>query len=268
MESARQPAIYIPHGGGPWPFVAIPGIPAGSLAPLEHYLRGLVTGLAHRPQAVLVVSAHWEEAVPTLMTAARPPLLYDYYGFAPEAYALQWPAPGAPALAARVASRLAAAGIPSAMDPRRGFDHGTFVPLMLALPAADMPVLQLSLQHGLDPAAHVALGRALAPLRDEGVLLVGSGYSYHNMGGFGRAAATAPSRQFHDWLEAAVLQPPHQREALLCAWAQAPAARLCHPREEHLLPLHVMLGAGRDDPASLPFRLEALCTHMIAVRFG
>ena len=266
--TTRQPAIYIPHGGGPWPFVDIPFIPAGSLEPLAHYLRTLVTSLETRPDALLVVSAHWEEPVVTVMTGLHPPMLYDYTGFAPEAYRLEWPAPGAPALAERVTSLLGGAGFRTATNATRGFDHGTFVPLMLALPDADIPILQVSLINTLDAAEHIALGRALAPLRDEGVLLVGSGNSYHNMRGFGHIASTEPSRQFDAWLADAVCQPPAERERLLGDWELAPAARHCHPREEHLLPLHVMLGAGLGDAATLPFRMEALRTHASAVQFG
>lgn len=268
MSTSRLPAIYIPHGGGPWPFVEIPFIPTGSLKPLELYLRSLVTGLETRPKALLVVSAHWEAPVATIMTSSRPPMLYDYTGFAPKAYELQWPAPGAPDLVDRVTSLLARAGFQTDTDSTRGFDHGTFVPLMLAPPEADVPILQVSLIGTLDPAEHIALGRALAPLRDEGILLVGSGNSYHNMRGFGHAESTEPSRRFDSWLADAVCRPPAERERLLIDWERAPAARHCHPREEHLLPLHVMMGAGVDDGATLPFRMEALHTHASAVQFG
>ena len=192
--AARLPAIYIPHGGGPWPFVDSRFASRSEMEPLAQYLRGLVGTLPVRPKALLVVSAHWEEAVPTLMTASHPPLLFDYFGFPPETYQLQWPAPGAPDLAERVRGLLEKAGLRTGSDPARGFDHGTFIPLMVALPDADIPVLQMSLLANLDPRQHIALGRALAPLRDEGVLLIGSGSSYHNMRGFGRAESTAPSR--------------------------------------------------------------------------
>ena len=264
----RLPAIYIPHGGGPWPFVDIDFIPKGALDLLESYLRSLVASLEVRPKAVLVVSAHWEEPMATVMTSPRPPMLYDYTGFAREAYEIQWPAPGAPALAEETRSLLEQAGFHTASNSTRGFDHGTFVPLKLALPDADIPVFQVSLIDTLDPAEHIAMGRALAPLRDEGVLFVGSGNSYHNMRGFGHPASTEPSRLFDSWLANAVCQPPAQREALLVDWERAPAARDCHPREEHLLPLHVMLGAAHSDNATLPFRMEALYTHASAVQFG
>lgn len=264
---SRLPCLYLPHGGGPWPFVDVFG-PAAAWKPLETYLRQIVSSLATRPRAILVVSAHWEERLPTLMTASAPPMLYDYYGFPAEAYTITWPAPGAPALATRVKELLTAAGIAHDEDGTRGFDHGTFVPLKLAVPEADIPTLQLSLVAGLDPAAHIALGRALAPLRDEGVLCLGSGSSYHNMRGFGQPSAYRASEEFDNWLAESVGRTPSERERLLTRWADAPSARQCHPREEHLLPLHVMAGLGHDDAASLPFRGDVLGVRMSAVQFG
>ena len=236
--------------------------------PLETYLRGLVTSLPERPRAILVVSAHWEAAVPTLMTAEHPPMLYDYSGFPQESYAIKWPSPGAPWLAAEVQHRLETAGFRVQADPNRGFDHGTFVPLKLAVPNADIPTLQLSLISGLDPKRHIALGRALSPLRDAGILFVGSGSSYHNMRGFGRPSSRVPSERFDSWLSYAVSQAPGDREAELARWAEAPDARECHPREEHLLPLHVMAGAGHSDTASVPFQGDVLGVRMSAIQFG
>ena len=262
------PTVYIPHGGGPWPFVEVPFIPSGALEPLRSYLAGLVTALPVRPRAVLIVSAHWEEPVATLMTNPRPPMLYDYTGFGPDACRLQWPAPGAPFLVSRVRQLLADADFPTAEDPERGFDHGTFIPLMVALPKADLPVLQLSLLRSLDPTEHLAIGRALAPLRDESILLLGSGNSYHNMSGFGHEESSEPSRAFDAWLAHAVTREPGERNRLLREWEQAPAARHCHPREEHLLPLHVMAGAALDDCATLPIRMKALGVHVSGVQFG
>lgn len=267
-SSPRQPAIFLSHGGGPWPFVEVPFAPPGTYEPLAAYLRSMMASLPAPPRAALVVSAHWEAPLATLMTNPAPPMLYDYYGFAPEAYRLRWPAPGATFLVEQTRALLGAAGFDTAVDPSRGYDHGTFVPMMVALPAADLPILQVSLLASLDPAAHVALGRALAPLRDEGVLLLGSGSSYHDLRGFRRAESTEPSRRFDDWLVDAVARPAAERERLLVAWEQAPAARRCHPREEHLLPLHVMAGAARDDAASVPLRMLALSVHASVVRFG
>jgi aromatic ring-opening dioxygenase catalytic subunit (LigB family) len=262
------PAIYIPHGGGPWPFVDTRFGPKEDWAPLEAYLRSLVTALPERPRALLIVSAHWEEQTVTLMTNARPPMLYDYSGFPPEAYALKWPAATALDLAPRVRALLEGAGIDVREDDKRGFDHGTFVPMMLAVPDANIPVLQVSLLSSLDPEAHLAIGRALAPLRDEGVLIIGSGNSYHNMRGFGRATSADPSREFDEWLGKSVVLDRAEREERLRNWRSGPSAEHCHPREEHLLPLHVVAGAGRDDRGSVPFSGAVLGCWASAVQFG
>jgi aromatic ring-opening dioxygenase catalytic subunit (LigB family) len=264
--SKRLPAIYIPHGGGPWPFVELG--PRPMWAPLEGYLRSMIDGLPERPKALLVISAHWEEKAVTLMNGARPPMLYDYYGFPESAYELSWPAPGAPALATKARALLDAAGFETAFDPARGFDHGTFVPMMLAVPNADIPTLQVSLLQGLDPARHLALGKALAPLRDEGVLLIGSGSSYHNMRGFGSQRAIEPSRRFDAWLAETAVASPAERAQRLIRWADAPAARECHPREEHLLPLHVVSGAAQDEVGVVPFHFDMMGARASAVQFG
>ena len=248
----RMPLAYVPHGGGPWPFVEM-GFDRSELDPLAKYLRELPQIASTPPSALLVVSAHWEERVPTVMTAARPPMFYDYYGFPEAAYHIEWPAPGAPQLATRTRALLEGAGFSTAEDAQRGFDHGTFVPLKLAWPDANVPTLQLSLVAGLDPAQHLALGRALAPLRDEGVLIVGSGMSYHNMRGFRDPRGRIDAQQFDEWLRASVEAPASERDAALARWAEAPSARACHPREEHLLPLMVVAGAAGDDRGRTAF---------------
>ena len=186
----RMPVVFIPHGGGPWPFVEM-GFPPEDVSRLANYLRSVRDVPPVPPQALLVVSAHWEAAVPTVMTAEHPPMLYDYYGFPPESYTITWPAPGSPALAARVRALLDAAGFPTGADPARGYDHGTFVPLKLTYPEADVPAVQLSLREGLDPAEHIAIGRALRPLRDEGIFIVASGMTFHNLRGVPRPARRA-----------------------------------------------------------------------------
>jgi aromatic ring-opening dioxygenase catalytic subunit (LigB family) len=248
--SSRLPVVYLPHGGGPWPFVDLGFGDRAELDALAAYLRSIAT-LA-KPKAVLAVSAHWEEPVPTVMTGEHPPLLFDYYGFPPAAYELTWPAPGDVELAQRVRGLLEGAGFPTGADPHRGFDHGTFVPLKLTYPAADVPTVQLSLKRGLDPAEHLAMGRALAPLRDEGVLIVGSGMSYHNLRAFG-AAGQSPAATFDAWLVDAMAQEPAERARRLEQWTMAPAARKAHPREEHLLPLMVVAGAAGSDRATLSY---------------
>jgi aromatic ring-opening dioxygenase catalytic subunit (LigB family) len=202
------------------------------------------------------------------MTAARPPLLFDYYGFPPETYQLTWPAPGAPALAARVQELLRTAGIASAADAQRGFDHGTFVPLKLVYPDADVPTVQLSLKAGLDPAEHLALGRALAPLRDEGVFIVGSGMSYHNMRGFRDPRLRADAETFDAWLREAATSAPDARDAKLTAWAQAPSARAAHPREEHLVPLMVIAGAAGADRGTVAWNGTFAGMRLSAYHYG
>jgi aromatic ring-opening dioxygenase catalytic subunit (LigB family) len=241
----RLPTVYLPHGGGPWPFVDLSMFDRREQDSLAGYLRGLST---LRPRAILCVSAHWEAAVPSVMAASHPPMLYDYYGFPPSSYEITWPAPGDPALATRVRDLLHRADFTAASDGERGFDHGTFVPLKLAYPQADVPTIQLSLIAGLDPQRHLALGRALAPLRDEGVLIVGSGMSYHNMHGFG-GRGHDDSERFDAWLGETMASSPQQRTHRLAHWTDAPSARACHPREEHLLPLMVITGAAEDQPA-------------------
>jgi aromatic ring-opening dioxygenase catalytic subunit (LigB family) len=265
----RQPAIFFPHGGGPWPFVDVSRfMSARDVAALRGYFEALPAQLPAPPRAILVISAHWEEAAPTVMTSPRPPMLYDYGGFAPEAYTLQWPAPGSPELAARVVALLGAAGIVAKTDARRGFDHGAFVPLKVAWPAAEIPTIQLSLKVGLDPAEHLAMGRALIPLRDEGVLIVGSGMSYHNLRDLGTASAAAASAAFDTWFQAAVTAAPGDRERLLGAWTSAPAARHCHPREEHLLPMMVVAGAGAGDPGRITYADTLMNVRVTAVQYG
>lgn len=266
-KSTRLPVVFLPHGGGPWPFVDVGFGDRAELDELASYLRSLSALPPVKPKALLVISAHWEEPVPTVMTGERPPLLYDYYGFPPESYTLTWPAPGEPQLAARVRALLEGAGLSTASDAKRGFDHGTFVPLKLTYPEADIPAVQLSLKRGLDPAEHIAMGRALAPLRDEGVFIVGSGMSYHNLRAFG-PAGRAPSAAFDAWLGETIALAPDAREARLAQWSKAPAARQAHPREEHLLPLMVIAGAAGGDPGRTAYNGTLLGLRLSAYHFG
>lgn len=264
---SRMPVAFLPHGGGPWPFVDLGFGEKAEIDGLAGYLRGVRTLPKTPPKALLVISAHWEEPVPTVTTAERPPMLYDYYGFPAESYAIQWPAPGDPALAARVRELLGEAGFPTAADPRRGFDHGTFVPLKLTFPEASVPTVQLSLQRGLDPTAHLAIGRALAPLRDEGVFIVGSGMTYHNLRGFGPRMAPV-AEAFDAWLRDAATAEPGERNRLLTAWSEAPMARSAHPREEHLLPLMVVAGAAGSDRGVLAYNGTFAGLRLSAYHYG
>lgn len=269
-RSGRMTALYLPHGGGPWPWMDAGGMfEARESRALTDYLTGIPAQLPQRPKAMVVVSAHWEAPVPTVMTNARPSILYDYYGFPPAMYEIAWPAPGAPAVAARVRELLSAAKIPSAEDPSRGFDHGTFVPLYVMYPRADVPVVQLSMRANYDPLEHVALGRALAPLRAEGVLIVGSGLSYHNLRRLG-PPAHAPSAAFDAWLQQTLLQSsPAERVERLTHWAEAPGARLSHPHEDHLIPLMVAVGAAESEAAECVYHEVAGFTGTVSsFRFG
>src|SRR3954468_16201058 len=200
------PTVYLPHGAGPCFFMEWQRGPADTWDRTAAYLRGLVASLPERPKAILVVSGHWEAPAFTVGSAPSPELIFDYYGFPETTYELTFGAPGSPGLAKRIRALLAEAGLPAAEDPGRGWDHGVFVPLKLVTPDADIPVVQLSLKADLDPAAHLAAGRALAPLRDEGVLIVGSGMSWHNMRGFG-PAYSAKAATFDAWLETALTDP-------------------------------------------------------------
>jgi aromatic ring-opening dioxygenase catalytic subunit (LigB family) len=213
---------------------------------LAAYLRGIDGSLGVRPKAVLVISGHWENPLPTLNVAAKPGLLFDYYGFPEHTYRLKYPAAGAPDLALRVRGLLGDAGFQTDVESKRGLDHGVFVPFMLIYPNADVPILQLSLQASLDPALHLALGAALAPLREQGVLIVGSGMSYHNLADMfsGRGAEAAAA--FDTWLGEAVADPT-TRNQLLAKWRGAPGGAASHPREEHLIPLMVAAGAAQGD---------------------
>jgi len=264
----RMPVVFVPHGGGPWPFVET-GI--GSQAEqdgLAAYLRSVREVAGRRPEAILVVSAHWEEPEPTVMTSPRPPMFYDYYGFPPESYRITWPAPGSPALAARVRALLRGQGIATGEDAKRGFDHGAFVPLKVAWPEAEIPTVQLSLREGLDPAEHLALGRALAPLRDEGVLIVGSGMTFHNLRGFFQPGAAPVAAAFDAWLRETATAEPAARDAGLTRWEAAPAARAAHPREEHLLPLMVVAGAAGEDRGKVAWRGTIAELELSAYHFG
>ncbi|GGC11661.1 dioxygenase [Novosphingobium endophyticum] len=237
-----QPAFYIPHGGGPCFFMEDPnGIWAGMAA----FLRNLQSRLPERPSAILIVSGHWE--TPGCFTfggSPRPELVYDYYGFPNHTYRLGYDVRGDPELAKRAARLLHKAGLPAEVDPERGLDHGAFVPLKVAFPDADVPVVEMALEQSLDPELHLAAGRALAPLREEGVLILASGMSFHNLRGFSDARFAAPSRNFDRWLAESVALEPALRSQRLRMWSAAPSARLSHPREEHLLPIHVAAGAA------------------------
>jgi aromatic ring-opening dioxygenase catalytic subunit (LigB family) len=254
--------VYFSHGGGPLPILGDPSHQA-----MVEFMTRLPRQLS-KPDGIVVVSAHWEERVATLLGAPNPPMLYDYYGFPKEAYDITYPALGHPVLARRIIGLLEKNGIPAGMDSQRGFDHGLFIPLKLMYPLADIPSIQLSLLRGLDPAAHVGLGRALRELLSENILVIGSGFSFHNMNEFFGPASGAPdpaNDAFQDWLIETCAGPLSQseREGRLIEWEQAPSARYCHPREEHLLPLHVCVGMA-GGPAKVVFDDQILGKRGVA----
>lgn len=258
-ESVDQlsPVLFIPHGGGPLPLL-------GDKAHqnLVHFLQEITPSLG-KPSAIVVISAHWEENAVTVTSGETPSLIYDYYGFPGEAYKLQYPAPGSPDLADKIFRLLQQGGIRSRLDSRRGFDHGLFVPLKIMFPAAEIPCVQLSLVNHLDPATHIDIGKALAELRKENVVILGSGFSFHNLKAFfapDREAQDAKNEAFEAWLIDTCTNgdlTDEERESRLIHWRDAPYADYCHPREEHLLPLHVCAGFT-NAPAKLVFEDKIL----------
>jgi aromatic ring-opening dioxygenase catalytic subunit (LigB family) len=262
----RLPTYFIPHGAGPCFFMEWTRGPADTWDKTASWLKGLLATLPARPKAILLVSGHWEEPVFTVGSGQHPPLIFDYHGFPEPTYRLRFDAPGSPELAQRVRDLLGQAGMPTAENAERGYDHGVFIPLKLVTPEADIPVVQLSLRADLDPDAHLAAGRALAPLRDEGVLIVGSGMSWHNMRGFS-PAFTGKSEAFDGWLSQAMTDPTRREEAIR-HWSQAPYAREAHPREEHLAPLFVAAGAAEGEPGRHAFRDIAMDVVISGYAFG
>ncbi|MBF0148175.1 MAG: dioxygenase [Magnetococcales bacterium] len=268
VSLARQPVWYLPHGGGPCFFMD--WNPPDAWDAMKRFLQGIPGRLPQRPKAIVCVSAHWIETSFGISSGEQPGLIYDYYGFPQHTYQLRYPASGAPWLAERMAALLDQAGIPAKQHPTRGFDHGMFIPLKVIFPEADVPVVQLSLLTGLDPEAHFQAGRALAPLRDEGVMIMGSGMSFHNMRGYGDPGFGPISDAFDAWLAITVEAEATLRAERLFHWEQAPAARLCHPprAEEHLLPLMLIAGAARADHGQCVFTDRVMETTLSAFRFG
>jgi aromatic ring-opening dioxygenase catalytic subunit (LigB family) len=251
--SARFPTFYLSHGGGPWPYMDAEA--RRPYARLEQSLRELPRQLPAKPEAILIVSGHWEEKDVAVMSGAAPPMIYDYGGFPEELYHIRYAAAGSPRLAQRAQSLIQQANLPARLDARRGFDHGTYSILAVTHPQADVPVFQVSLRSDYDPETHLRLGRALAPLRDEGVLIIGSGSSYHNLRRFfGSRGRREDAARFDAWLqETLVGSAPAERAQRLLEWERAPAAREAHPQEDHLMPLHVVVGAAAEEPGRIVY---------------
>ena len=251
MTTRRLPTYYLSHGGGPWPYME-EGM-RRRFAKLEDSLLAIRHEWDDTARAVLVISGHWETAEFAVSSGARPGMVFDYYGFPEHLYQIKYDAPGSPELAIRVRAMLHAGGFACDSDPERGFDHGTFSLMKPIYPNGEMPIVQLSVKQDLDPQAHLSVGRLLAPLRDEGVIIIGSGSSFHNLGLRG-PAALEPSHRFDDWLQQSLLQTsPAERRQLVANWTLAPNARIAHPREDHLIPLMVALGAAEEEPAALVY---------------
>ena len=234
--------LFLSHGGGPMPLLGDEGHKE-----MVDCLKE-ITAKIKKPSAIVVVSAHWEESIPTITSGANPSLIYDYYGFPEESYHIKYPCPGEPLLASRIHNLLENAGIASKLDEQRGFDHGLFVPLKIMYPDADIPCIQLSLVNSLDPAEHIKIGQALQDLDYKNLLVIGSGFSFHNMKAFfarETSESKAMNESFENWLLTTCSTSDineEERAQRLTQWTKAPSARFCHPREEHLLPLHVCYG--------------------------
>lgn len=242
VKNQLSPVLFIPHGGGPLPLLGDKG---------HQYMVDFLNKVAPtlgQPEAILVVSAHWEEEKVTITSGKTPSLIYDYYGFPDEAYDIEYPVPGDPLLADKIYNLLQGSGIEARLDEQRGFDHGLFVPLKIMFPDATIPCVQISLLSSLDPGEHINIGKALADLRKEKMLVIGSGFSFHNLKAFfshPSGELEAKNAAFEQWLIDSCTNESfsaEDREARLINWREAPFASYCHPREEHLLPLHVCYG--------------------------
>ncbi len=262
----RLPTYFISHGGGPWPW--LPKM-RKIFATLERSLTDMVEDIGRTPSAVLMVSGHWEADIIRIMASERPAMEYDYYGFPDHTYDIKYGAPGSPDMARRASELLMDAGIESLLDNSQGFDHGCFVPMAIMYPQAEVPLFQISLHASYDVAFHLEMGRALAKLRDEGVLIIGSGLSFHNLQAFG-PAAKGPSEAFDGWLDKSLMLDPGQRTSAMLQWESAPHARFCHQREDHLVPLFVALGAAEQEKARRVYHEKGLLGGIAAssYRFG
>ncbi len=236
---------------------------------MASWLCQLGESIGARPSQIVVCSAHWESESIHINANPSPALIYDYAGFPPHTYELEYPAPGSPQLATQIKALLDTAGISAALDSEHGFDHGTFIPFKLIYPEANIPLVQISLRHDLDPTHHIAVGRALAPLRQQGTLIVGSGMSYHNMQTLmtpGKDKTDA--REFDHWLRSTCATMGRERAHLLCDWQNAPGALEAHPREEHLLPLMLAAGAAENEEGVAIYRDQVLGAQVSAIQFG
>ncbi len=262
---------YIPHGGGPWNLLPDAlGDPVG-YGKLREYLINIGKTYHDKIKAILVISAHWEESMPTIILKENPDLLYDYYGFPEYTYHIKWRAPLAKDVSEQIENNLIQSGFTPQRDYNRGFDHGVFVPLMISFPDGDIPVAQLSLLKGLDPSSHIKMGKSLEKFRENGVLIIGSGMSYHNINSFfsNDPRVKTISEQFDNWLKNTIESSDvEQRNNELIAWKKAPGALFSHPRSEHLVPLFVCAGAGGNDPGHQDFSSYLMGAKVSTFVFG
>jgi aromatic ring-opening dioxygenase catalytic subunit (LigB family) len=248
MISERLPTYFLSHGGGPWPWMRDRF--GSAYDKLEQSLQDVRHQVGSVPRAILMISGHWEENSFMVSSSPKPPMYYDYSGFPQHTYEIRYDAPGDPGLAETVRDLLRQGGLPTGLDPRRGFDHGTFSLAVPMYPEATLPLVQLSMKRDFDPAEHLAVGELLRPLRDEGVLIIGSGFSFHDTRRIIGGGGAEDSARFDQWLRKALVDTsPDERRKELINWQDAPAARKAHPREDHLIPLMVAVGAAGDDEA-------------------
>lgn len=240
----KFPTVFVNHGGGPMPLL-------GLQPDLVQHMKELRSKILpkEKPKSIVVFSAHWESDPIKISSASTPKMYFDYHGFPPESYEYKYPAPGSPVLAHKIQSLLGNAGLESELDDQRGFDHGVFIPLMIMYPEADIPVVSVSL-HSSSAQTNIQIGRALQPLREEGILILGSGYTFHNMDAFFRPSDEShlASVQFNEWLKDTILSSSGDVISKLLEWDNAPGARISHPREEHLLPLFMTAAAAAAGP--------------------
>ena len=262
----KLPVFFIPHGGGPCFFMEWPE--PNPWKKMELFLAGFLKELPERPIALLVISAHWEESTIGVSANPTPQLVYDYHNFPAHTYELTWPAQGDPVLAGRIKQKLRADGVSCELHAERGFDHGVFIPLKVAVPDADIPTVVLSIKSDFDPDFHLKMGASIEYVREEGVLIIASGMSYHNLQVMRSGVQSSESRVFDAWLTETVQSEAKIRDARLQSWRRAPFASFCHPREEHLVPLFVASGAAGDDVGRCIFTDHVMGGATSAYRFG
>ncbi len=266
----KQPALYIPHGGGPCFFMDWSPIgPKDTWEKMANWMKGIPATLPETPRAIVLISAHWEESEFTILNAPNPELFFDYSGFPKHTYELTYPARVEVELSRKIESLLRAADLPVRMDGKRGFDHGVFIPLKVIFPDANIPIVQISLKRNLSPRDHLKLGQVLGSLREEGVLVIGSGMSYHNLRELFSGRNVDHSKEFDDWLtDTLEVTDPESREKKLLDWENAPSARRAHPREEHFIPVFTILGAAGKDKGKRVFSDRVMGAITSAYQFG